>query len=67
MRELIRRILARGEGRADDNEESVRNRLAVYESETAPVLEHYRAVLVEIDGVGELDEIGDAIVKALDE
>ena len=37
--ELVRRILSRGEGRADDNEESLRNRLQVYRRETGPVLE----------------------------
>lgn len=65
-RELIRRILARAEGRADDSEDTVRNRLAVYQRETAPILDHYRAALVEIDGVGQPDEITRAIVEALD-
>ncbi len=64
--ELIRRILSRGEGRADDNEETVRKRLEVYACETAPLLVHYKSSLVEIDGVGELDEITRAIVAALE-
>lgn len=65
--ELVRRILSRGESRADDNEGSLRNRLEVYDRETAPVLEHYRSALVEIDGVGDMDQITDAIVEALTE
>jgi adenylate kinase len=63
--ELVRRILSRGEDRADDNEESLRNRLQVYKRETAPVLEHYRSALIEIDGTGEMEEINSAIVEAL--
>jgi adenylate kinase len=64
--ELTRRILSRGEGRADDNEDTVRKRLEVYGRETAPLLDHYRSSLVEIDGVGELDDITRAIVAALE-
>ncbi len=63
--ELVRRILSRGEGRADDNEESLRNRLQVYKRETAPVLERYRSVLISINGTGEMEEISRAIVEAL--
>ena len=64
--ELVRRILSRGEGRADDNEETVRKRLAVYASETEPILEHYEASLVRIHGVGEIDEIQLWIKEALE-
>jgi adenylate kinase len=42
--ELIRRILARAEkeGRADDNPQTVDNRLRVFEEATAPLVDHYR-------------------------
>lgn len=42
--------------RADDNEETVRNRLAVYRRETAPLIDYYRAkgVLGEAHGGGKL-------------
>lgn len=63
--DLVRRILSRGEGRADDNEESLRNRLQVYKQETAPVLEHYGSALISINGTGEMEEISRAIVEAL--
>ncbi len=55
--EITRRML--GRGRADDTEEVIANRLSVYRSETAPVLEHYAGadLVSEIDGVGELDEV----------
>ena len=39
--ELITRLLQRG--RKDDNQETIRRRLEVYQAETAPVLEYYQA------------------------
>jgi adenylate kinase len=63
--ELRRRILSRGEGRADDNEESVRKRLEVFRRDTAPVLEHYGAAVQKIDGIGTMDEITARILSAL--
>jgi adenylate kinase len=63
--ELVRRILGRGEGRADDNPESVRTRLAVYRRDTQPILDHYRGVLARVDGVGTLDQIEERIDEAL--
>jgi adenylate kinase len=63
--ELVRRILGRGEGRADDNEETVRRRLDVYKRETAPILTHYADSLVRIDGVGEIDEVQGWLAGAL--
>jgi adenylate kinase len=62
---LRQRILQRGEGRADDNDETIRKRLQVYREQTAPVLDHYRSVLLEIDGVGSIEEIHTRIVEAL--
>jgi len=58
---LVERMLARG--RADDNEETIRNRLKVYEEQTAPLIDLYRerGVLVEVDGVGEIDEITERV------
>ena len=67
--ESIRRIALRAteQGRTDDNDESIAKRLAIYESETAPILEVYRerGVAFEIDGVGTLDEVFERIVTAL--
>ena len=63
--ELVGRLLSRGEGRADDNEETVRRRLEVYRDETAPILDHYAAVLERIDGVGSLDQIAERLARAL--
>jgi adenylate kinase len=55
------------EHRADDNPETVRKRLAVYAEQTAPVADFYarRGLLTEIDGVGDIDAIGDRVLAAL--
>lgn len=64
--ELVKRLLGRGEGRADDNEQTIRKRLDVYRRDTEPVLEHYRRTLIVVDGVGNLDEITARIVNAIE-
>jgi adenylate kinase len=55
--------------RDDDNEESVNNRLDVFEDNTAPVIDHYRGRedFVEIDGEQTPDEVWAAIEAAIDE
>jgi len=60
---LVQRLLARG--RSDDNEDVIRHRLHVYQSETAPLLDYYRDLLVTVDGVGEIDEVTDRVLAAL--
>ncbi|MFB6101952.1 MAG: adenylate kinase [Haloplanus sp.] len=49
--------------RDDDTEDTVRERLRVYEENTEPVVEHYRdeGVLVEVDGEGAPDEVFESI------
>ena len=58
---------AKAEGRADDNPESVRKRLQVYDEQTAPVIEFYRqhGQLGVVDGVGPLDEVFERILQAV--
>jgi adenylate kinase len=58
---------AKAEGRADDNPESVRKRLQVYDEQTAPVIDFYRqhGQLTVIDGVGTLDEVFTRIIEAI--
>ncbi len=65
--ELINRILSRGQGRADDTPEKIKTRLQVYQNETSPVLNYYRekGSVIEIDGIGTIDEIFNRIVSAL--
>jgi len=53
--------------RDDDREETVTNRLKVYDDQTAPLVSYYRerGLLREIDGVGEVEAIGKRVVRAL--
>ena len=54
---LVERMLARG--RADDTEETIRNRLEVYEEQTRPVISYYedRGLTKRVSGVGSVGEI----------
>src|SRR5690606_39282336 len=67
--QIIERLAgrAKAEGRADDNPESVRKRLEVYDAQTAPVIEFYRqqGQLTVVDGVGTLDEGFGRIIEAI--
>lgn len=67
--QIIERLAgrAKAEGRADDNPESVRKRLEVYDAQTAPVIEFYRqhGQLTVVDGVGSLDEVFQRIIEAI--
>jgi adenylate kinase len=67
--ESIARLRQRAvdQGRADDTEEVIANRLAIYERETAPILDVYRerGIVDAIDGIGTLDEITERILRAL--
>ena len=67
--QIVQRLAKRAaeEGRSDDTEEVVRNRLAVYREQTAPVAGHYRekGLLTEVDGMGEIDEISQRLMDAL--
>lgn len=65
--ELIDRILSRGQGREDDTPEKIKTRLQIYHNETAPVLNYYQKkdAVIEIDGIGTIDEIFARIVTAL--
>lgn len=53
--------------RHDDEEDTVANRLKVYEKQTAPLVDYYRVrnLLREVDGVGAIDEIRARVVSAL--
>ncbi len=55
--------------RPDDQPETVRKRLKVYFSETAPLIEYYRqqGKLLEVDGSGRVDSVANNIISALGE
>ncbi|MEM8698981.1 MAG: adenylate kinase [Pseudomonadota bacterium] len=69
---LVDRIKTRaaetGVTRADDNEETLKERLAVYHAETAPLIEYYVSTgkLKTVDGMVAIDEVSGAISAALD-
>ena len=54
--------------RADDNEETVRNRLKVYHEQTAPLIEYYKkkGVLFEVDGYKSIEEITHQLINILE-
>ncbi|HXH04716.1 MAG TPA: adenylate kinase [Candidatus Competibacteraceae bacterium] len=64
--EIMQRLLARK--RADDSEETIRKRLQVYEEQTAPLIDYYKAKgnLRTVKGVGAIDEIAERIAHILD-
>ena len=66
---VVARLLKRAEveGRADDTEEVIRERMAIYHRETKPLSDTYRdrGLLVEVDGLGEVDEVTQRILAAL--
>jgi adenylate kinase len=68
--EVVQRLLQRAavEGRADDTEDVIRRRQEIYTEQTAPLIEGYRdrGILIEVDGLGDVDEVRDRIFAALD-
>jgi adenylate kinase len=68
--EVVRRLAKRAieQGRSDDTEAVLRNRLHVYEEQTAPLISVYesRGLLVKVDGLGEIAQVTQRITQALD-
>ncbi len=68
--ELMTRLIKRGQesGRADDNEETIKKRLVVYHSQTAPLIDWYKqeGLYAHINGSGNLDDITAEICQAVD-
>lgn len=68
--ELISRLLKRGEtsGRSDDNLETIKKRLEVYEKNTAPVSDYYKNLnkYAGIEGMGSIEDIFARIATAID-
>ena len=68
--ELVQRLMQRAEtdGRSDDTEEVIRRRQEVYAEQTEPLIDVYRDrnLLIEVDGMGEVDEVTKRIFTALE-
>ncbi len=66
---VVERLLKRAEiqGRADDTESVIRDRQALYTAETEPLTKVYgeRGLLIQVDGMGEIDEVGARIQEAV--
>jgi adenylate kinase len=66
---VVQRLLKRAEteGRDDDTEDVIRERQAIYRRETAPLTEVYanHGLLVQVDGMGSVDEVFERISGAL--
>lgn len=60
---VVKRMLARG--RADDTEDVIRNRMQVYLAETAPLIEYYGDRVRTVDAIGDVDEVHQRILRAV--
>ncbi|HEY4268250.1 MAG TPA: adenylate kinase [Galbitalea sp.] len=67
--EVVTRLMKRAheEGRTDDTEDTIRYRQALYQRETTPLIAIYRdrGIVIEIDALGDVDEVADRIAAAL--
>ena len=68
---LVERLLKRAEieGRADDNEETIRTRMRVYEEQTRPLLEYYgqKGLVVEVNGQQSINEVNKDLIAVIEE
>jgi UMP-CMP kinase len=55
----VQRCLTRGQGRTDDNEESIQKRIVTYNEQTFPIIQHYEKINMvrEINGEKSADEV----------
>ncbi|WP_411700341.1 adenylate kinase [Conyzicola sp.] len=69
--EVVARLRKRAieQGRTDDTEDAIRHRQEVYARETSPLIAVYRdrGLLIEVDGLGEIDDVAGRIADALAE
>lgn len=66
---LVKRLLKRAEieGRADDNEETIRARMVVFEEQTQPLLDYYeeRGLLVKVNGAQSVDDVAKELLEVV--
>jgi adenylate kinase len=67
--ELVKRLLKRAEieGRADDNEKTIRARMVVFERQTQPLLDYYKEkdLLVVVNGEQSIEDVFQDLLKAV--
>ncbi len=66
--ERVKQRIAQGMSRADDNPETLKNRLGVYRNQTAPLLDYYgkQGKVISVDGMAPIADVTKAIAAALD-
>jgi adenylate kinase len=68
---LVERLLNRAllEGRADDNEETIRTRMKVYEDQTKPLLDYYgqKGLVAPVNGQQTIEDVHKDLVKVIEE
>jgi adenylate kinase len=67
--ELVARLLKRAEieGRADDNEETIRARMVVFEEQTQPLLDYYeeKGLLARVNGAQSIDDVAQELLEVV--
>lgn len=63
---VMERMVARN--RSDDTPEAIATRLEAYRTQTTPAVEHFASLglLIDVDGVGEMDEVTQRLLAAID-
>jgi adenylate kinase len=64
----VKQRIAQGMSRPDDNPETLKNRLAVYYKNTAPLIDYYtrQGKVLTVDGMAPIADVTKAIAAALD-
>ncbi len=69
--ELVRRLQKRAqiEGRADDSEDTIRNRMRVYEEQTKPLLDYYeqRGLVVDVNGEQSVEAVQHDLQRVIEQ
>ena len=69
--ELVQRLMKRAqiEGRTDDTEDTIRNRMRVYEEQTKPLLDYYeqRGLVVNVNGRQDIEAVQQDLRRAIDQ
>lgn len=67
---VVERLLKRAqlEGRSDDTEDVIRNRMKVYRNQTEPLIDYYSAkgLVRKVDGMGTIDQVFDLLCKEIE-
>lgn len=68
---LVQRLLKRAqiEGRSDDSEATIRNRMRVYDEQTRPLLEYYdeRGLVINVDGDQSVDAVQRDLLSVIEQ